>query len=88
VRSRFVAEHASEGRPAGIENKLRQAGLGDKMLKLPETSNFTPRRSRTQSCHTEFGAMPRLELVENRYPEERRSISASSAEVSVPENRR
>jgi hypothetical protein len=29
VRSRFVAEHASEGRPAGIENRLRQAGLGE-----------------------------------------------------------
>src|SRR5258708_17301841 len=27
VRSRFVAEHASEGRPAGIENGLGQAGL-------------------------------------------------------------
>src|ERR1700734_2008395 len=29
VRSRFVAEHASEGRPACIENRLRQAGLGE-----------------------------------------------------------
>src|SRR6266481_4221437 len=29
VRSRFVAEHASEGRPAGIENGLRKAGLGE-----------------------------------------------------------
>src|SRR5271155_3334311 len=29
VRSRFVAEHASEGRPAGIENGFRQAGLGE-----------------------------------------------------------
>src|SRR5580658_8277084 len=29
VRSRFVAEHASEGRPACIENGLRQAGLGE-----------------------------------------------------------
>jgi hypothetical protein len=29
VRSRFAAEHASEGRPARIENGLRQAGLGE-----------------------------------------------------------
>jgi hypothetical protein len=29
VRYRFVAEHASEGRPACIENRLRQAGLGE-----------------------------------------------------------
>ncbi len=29
VRSRFVAEHASEGRPACIENGFRQAGLGE-----------------------------------------------------------
>src|SRR5580692_5956865 len=29
VRSRFVAEHASEGRPARIEHRLRQAGLGE-----------------------------------------------------------
>jgi hypothetical protein len=29
VRSRFVAEHASEGRPASIEHGLRQAGLGE-----------------------------------------------------------
>src|SRR5277367_1253296 len=29
VRGRFVAEHASEGRPACIENGLRQAGLGE-----------------------------------------------------------
>ncbi|HJY17987.1 MAG TPA: hypothetical protein VJ353_10160, partial [Xanthobacteraceae bacterium] len=29
VRSRFVAERASEGRPACIENGLRQAGLGE-----------------------------------------------------------
>ena len=29
VRDRFVAEHASEGRPACIENGLRQAGLGE-----------------------------------------------------------
>src|SRR6202161_4337099 len=28
VRSRFVAEHASEGRPACIEDGLRQAGPG------------------------------------------------------------
>jgi hypothetical protein len=29
VRSRFVAEHASEGRPACIEDGFRQAGLGE-----------------------------------------------------------
>src|ERR1700677_459786 len=29
VRSRFVAEHASEGGPACIENGLRQAGLSE-----------------------------------------------------------
>src|ERR1700692_3148875 len=29
VRNRFVAEHASEGRPAGIKDGLRQAGLGE-----------------------------------------------------------
>src|SRR5258706_6814881 len=29
VRSRFVAEHGSEGRPARIEHGLRQAGLGE-----------------------------------------------------------
>jgi hypothetical protein len=29
VRSRFVAEHASEGRPARIENRFRQAGFGE-----------------------------------------------------------
>src|SRR5882724_9894954 len=29
VRGRFVAEHASKGRPARIENRLRQAGLGE-----------------------------------------------------------
>src|SRR6267378_4644206 len=29
VRSRFVAEHGSEGRPACIEHGLRQAGLGE-----------------------------------------------------------
>src|ERR1700675_3490703 len=29
VRSRFVAEHVSEGRPACIEHGLRQAGLGE-----------------------------------------------------------
>jgi hypothetical protein len=29
VRSRFVAEQASEGRPACIENGLRPAGLGE-----------------------------------------------------------
>src|SRR3984893_1704060 len=29
VRNRFVAEHASEGRPACIEDGLRQAGLGE-----------------------------------------------------------
>ena len=29
VRSRFVAEHVSEGRPACIEDGLRQAGLGE-----------------------------------------------------------
>jgi hypothetical protein len=29
VRDRFVAEHASEGRPACIEDGLRQAGLGE-----------------------------------------------------------
>ncbi len=29
VRSRFVAEHLSEGGPAGVENRLRQAGLGE-----------------------------------------------------------
>ncbi len=29
VRSRFVAEHTSEGRPASIQNRLRQAGLGE-----------------------------------------------------------
>src|SRR6202051_3759911 len=29
VRNCFVAEHASEGRPAGVENGLRQAGLGE-----------------------------------------------------------
>jgi hypothetical protein len=29
VRSRFVAEHASEGRPACIEHRLRHAGLGE-----------------------------------------------------------
>src|ERR1700730_17561587 len=28
VRNRFVAEHASEGRPACIKDGLRQAGLG------------------------------------------------------------
>jgi hypothetical protein len=29
VRNRFVAEHASEGRPACVKNRLRQAGLGE-----------------------------------------------------------
>src|SRR5258708_2424934 len=29
VRRRFIAEHASEGRPARIEHGLRQAGLGE-----------------------------------------------------------
>src|SRR5216683_5539641 len=29
VRSRFVAEHASEGRPACIKDGLRQAGFGE-----------------------------------------------------------
>ena len=29
VRNRFVTEHASEGRPACIENGFRQAGLGE-----------------------------------------------------------
>src|ERR1700736_4768554 len=29
LRSRFVAEHASEGRPACIKDGLRQAGLGE-----------------------------------------------------------
>src|SRR5277367_5331559 len=29
VRSRFIAEHASEGRPASIQDGLRQAGLGE-----------------------------------------------------------
>src|ERR1700680_1068536 len=29
VRSRFVAEHVSEGRPACIEHGLRQAGFGE-----------------------------------------------------------
>src|SRR6202790_572906 len=29
VRRRFVAEHVSEGRPACIKNRLRQAGLGE-----------------------------------------------------------
>src|SRR5579863_6378587 len=29
VRSRFVAEHVSEGRPACIQDGLRQAGLGE-----------------------------------------------------------
>src|SRR5882672_3510034 len=29
VRRRFVAEHVSEGRPACIEDRLRQAGLGE-----------------------------------------------------------
>src|SRR5882672_210242 len=29
VRSRFVAEHVAEGRPACIEDRLRQAGLGE-----------------------------------------------------------
>src|SRR5713226_4807419 len=29
VRRRFIAEHVSEGRPACIENGLRQAGLGE-----------------------------------------------------------
>ena len=29
VRKRFVAEHVSEGRPARIENGLRQAGFGE-----------------------------------------------------------
>src|ERR1700692_3112246 len=29
VRSRFVAEHVSEGRPASIKDGLRQAGLGE-----------------------------------------------------------
>jgi hypothetical protein len=29
VRRRFIAEHVSEGRPACIENRLRQAGLGE-----------------------------------------------------------
>src|SRR5271155_3403167 len=29
VRSRFIAEHASEGRPASIKDGLRQAGLGE-----------------------------------------------------------
>src|ERR1700738_2524466 len=29
VRSRFIAEHASKGRPACIENGLRQAGFGE-----------------------------------------------------------
>src|ERR1700676_3882213 len=29
VRGRFIAEHVSEGRPASIENRLRQAGLGE-----------------------------------------------------------
>ena len=28
VRRRFIAEHVSEGRPACIKNRLRQAGLG------------------------------------------------------------
>jgi hypothetical protein len=29
VRRRFIAEHVSEGRPACIKNRLRQAGLGE-----------------------------------------------------------
>src|SRR5882724_10261120 len=29
VRKRFVAEHVSEGRPARIENRPRQAGFGE-----------------------------------------------------------
>jgi hypothetical protein len=29
VRSRFVAEHVSEGRPASIQDRLRQVGLGE-----------------------------------------------------------
>src|SRR5258708_6257556 len=29
VRRRFIAEHMSEGRPACIKNRLRQAGLGE-----------------------------------------------------------
>ena len=29
VRSRFVAEHTSEGRPACVEHGLRQAGFGE-----------------------------------------------------------
>jgi len=61
VMDTYGREPASLNNVAGLGGKPMDSKAVDKMLKLAETSTFTPHRSQTQSRRTEFGALPRPE---------------------------